>query len=229
MSSKDKPMPGGLPTTSFRMGEGVLICSGVGIPERQISMADVSGWVRRAESDPPTFQLMMKAGGTIELQDPNGELENVLSTLSDDFVNLDDVLKSSGMVHEDERLGRFVHTCGSWHLNAAVDLPFQTDVPMTFDLELDTPQLPESMPRNVLWIQDNLGEVWNGAARLVNALVEAEGIAAPERFALQHLWANIPDAALDAAEWKFTVEVEGMYESFEVVFRGLEPVSCNAA
>jgi hypothetical protein len=85
------------------------------------------------------------------------------------------------------------------------------------------------MPKNVLWIQDNLGEIWNGAARLVNALVEAEGIPTPERFALHHIWANIPDAALDTAEWRFTVEVRDMYESFEVVFRGLEPISCKVA
>jgi hypothetical protein len=191
-------------------------------------MADVSGWVRNAQSDAPVFQLLIKGGGTIDLQDPKGELKNALATFCNDFVNLDDMLKSSGQLHEDERLGRFVHSCGSWRLNAKVDLPFQADVPISFGLEIDTSQFPESMPKNVLWIQDNLGEIWNAAARVINALVEAKGISPPERFALHHLWANIPDAALDATEWKFTVEVEDIYESFEVVFHGVEAVSCNA-
>lgn len=192
-------------------------------------MAEVAGWLCNTQSDVPVFQLFKKGGGTIDLQDPKGELKNALATLGNEFVNLDDMLKSSGQLHEDEGLGRFVHSCGSWRLDATVDLPFQADVPISFDLEIDPPRFPESMPKNVRWIQDNLGEVWNAAARVINALVEAEGISPPERFALQHLWANIPDAALDASEWKFTVEVEDMYESFEVVFQGLEAVSCSAA
>ena len=191
-------------------------------------MADVSGWVRKAKGDVPTFGLMMKAGGTIELQDPKGELQRVLSSVSA-FVDLDEVLKSVAPYYEDERLGRFVQTCGSWRLTATIDFPFQADVPISFELELDTPQLPQSMPKNVLWIQNNLGEIWNAAAHLINALIETEGMAAPDRFSLRHLWANIPDAALDAAEWRFTVEVEDMYESFEVIFQGLKPIGCNAA
>jgi hypothetical protein len=212
------------------MEEGILICSGPGMAERRIPMADVLGLLGNAHDDAPqVFRLMIKGGGTIDLQDPKGELKNLLAGLRDDFVQLDDLWKSKGLIHEDERLGRFVHSCGSWHLDATVDLPFQADVPISFEVELDTPRLPGSMRENVLWIQDNLGEIWNAAARLINALVEAEGISAPERFSLRHLWANIPDAALDAADWRFTVEIEDMYESFEVNFHGLEPVSCNAA
>jgi hypothetical protein len=215
------------------MEEGILICSGPGMAERRIAMGDVSGWLCNVESDPPVFQLLIKGGGTIDLQDPRGELKNALATLSNDFVNLDETLdkalKSSGRLHVDERLGRFSYSDGVWGLRAKVDLPFQADVPIGFDLEIDLSHFPKSMPKNVLWIQDNLGEIWNAAARVINALVEAEGISPPQCFALQHLWANIPDAALDVAEWKFTVEVKDMYESFEVVFHGLEAVSCNAA
>ncbi len=222
-------MAGGLPTSSFRVEGEVLICSGTGMAEKRIPTADISGCFRYVENDVPVCQLFMKSGGRIDLQDPKGELRDTLVTLGHDFVSLDDMLRSSGELHEDERLGRFVHSCGTWRLEAKVDLPFQPDVPISFDLEMDTPRFPESMPKNVLWIQDNLGEIWNAAAGVINAWVEAEGISPPERFALQHLWANISDAALDTAEWQFTVEVEGMNESFEVVFDGLKAVSCNAA
>ena len=192
-------------------------------------MADVAGWSHDAQRVAPVFRLFMKAGGTIDLQDPKGELQSALSTLSDSFVSLDKILNSSGLYHLDERLGRFGYCDGLWSLTANVELPFQADVPVGFELEMDTPHFPESMPKNVLWIQDNLGEIWNAAARLVNALVESEGIVTPKRFALSHLWANIPDGALDTAKWRFIVEVKDMYESFEVVFHGLEPVSCNVA
>ena len=232
MSPKKTPLAGGLPTTSFRMEEGVLICSAPGVPETRILMADVHGWLHDAPSD-ARVRFMMKAGGAIELQDPKGELKNVLSTLGDNFVNigerLDKSAKSSGRLHVDERLGRFRYSDGTWSLRAKVDLPFQADVPIGFDLEIALSDFPKSMPKNVLWIQDNLGELWNGAAGLVNALVEAEGIATPERFVLQHLWAELPDAALDTADWRFIVEVKEMYESFAVVFHGREPVSCDVA
>jgi hypothetical protein len=144
--------------------------------ERRIPVADISGWVSEAQNDVPTFQLMTKAGSTIYLQDPKGELKNVLSTLSEDFVNLDEILESSGRFHVDERLGRFGYSDGAWHLSAKVDLPFQADVPIGFMLEIDTLQFPELMPKGVIWIQDNLAEIWNAAARFVNAVVEAEGI-----------------------------------------------------
>jgi hypothetical protein len=60
MSSKNRPMTSGLPTTSFCMEEGILICSGPGMAERRIAIGEVSGWLCKVESDPPVFQLLMK-------------------------------------------------------------------------------------------------------------------------------------------------------------------------
>ena len=222
-------MSDALPTTAFRLEEGVLICSGPGMTEKRIPMGDLAGWSHYLQGDVPLFRLRFKSGVTMGLQDPNGELQRVLSTLGEGFANLDDILQSTGLYHVDERLGRFGYSDGLWSLTANVDLPFQLDVPVGFELERDRPHFPKSMPANVLWIQNNFEEIWNAAARLVNALVESEGITAPKRFALHHLWAKIPDDTLDNAKWRFIVEIKDMSESFELVFRGLEPVSCNVA
>ena len=229
MNSKGDPKVEKLPATSFRMEDRVLICSGLGMAERRIPMAEVSGWMEITNGEVPEFRLRLKGGGRIVLQDAKGELTNALSAMSDEVFDFDPALKDLGRLHVDERLGKFTYSDGVWLLTAEVDLPFQADVPIGFQLEMPLQKFPESMPKNVIWIQDNLGEIWNDAVRLINAFIEAEGIVTPGSFVLRHLWAEIPEAALEASEWRFIVEIEEMYESFEVVFRGLEPISCNVA
>ena len=229
MSAENTPMTDGPPTPAFRLEEGVLICSCPGQVQRHIPIADVSSWLGELRNATPVFKLHLKAGGTIELQDPEGELPRVLSTLGSSFVSLDALLNPSTLYHVDERLRRYVYSDGSWRLSAKIDMPFQADAILAFEVATDKLQFPEAMAQNVLWIQDNLGEIWNAAARMVNSLAESQSVAVPERFALRHLWAHLPDAALDTAEWRFTLEVEEMYGSFEVVFLGLEPISCKLA
>ena len=138
--------------------------------------------------------------------------------------SFDDILKSAGLahrVHDDERLGRFVGVSGPWRLSTTVDFPFQADVPIVFTLDHDTLQFPESIPKNVIWIQDNLGEIWNGAAAAVNAMLETEAIPMPETFAISHLWFFIPDAPMEHAEWKLLIEPEDTSISIEVIFNGI--------
>lgn len=86
MSLEDTQMPEELATTSFRLEDGVLICSGPGIPERRIPIAQIRAWVDTAQGKVQTFRLMMRAGRSIDLQDPNEELEDILSVaLPDSF------------------------------------------------------------------------------------------------------------------------------------------------
>jgi hypothetical protein len=147
-------------------------------------------------------------------------------------MNLDDMLKSSKLgqrIHDDKWLGRFTGIGGPWQFSAKVDLPFQNDVSITFELQQDAPKVPKSMPKNIIWIQDNLGEIWNAAAAKINTFIEAEGITTPERFVLRSLWAFLPDAPLDKSEWRLEIAVEDMAVSFEVGFHGLDTTECNAA
>ncbi len=139
--------------------------------------------------------------------------------------NLDDILRASGMsIIDDEQLGRFIGPTGqynSWSLSGQVDFPFQKDVPFTVELTQRRKRLPGSMPKNAHWLMDNLGAIWNAAAAVINELIEAKQLHTPPSFRLNHLWVFIPDAPLEKAEWKIEVEPADMYESFEVVFRGL--------
>jgi hypothetical protein len=41
------------------------------------------------------------------------------------------------------------------------------------------------------------------------------------------VWAFIPDAPLDGIQWRLEVELKDMFESFEVIFHGLNAVGCN--
>src|SRR5262245_60480143 len=116
----------------------------------------------------------------------------------------DDILKSAGLAHrvyDHELLGRFTGLGGPWRYRAAVDFPFQADVSVDFQLEQDSPKFPESMAKNVIWIQDHLGEIWNGAAAAVNAMIESEGIEMPLSFAIDRLWISVPDAPCEHGEW----------------------------
>ena len=209
------------------MEEGVLVCSGPGISERRITMSGVSGWLCDTKSNPRKYQLRMKGGEVIDLHDPSGQLQSALSTLSNDFVSLDEIVKSSGPYHEDEHLGRFYYSPGQWRLGATVDLPFQSDIRVNFEQKSDIAIFPESMLKNIAWIQDHLGEIWNAAAGLINEVIELKRIRTPERFAIRYLWVSFPKEALEATEWNFTVEPEDMNDAFEVVFRGLQPVGCR--
>ena len=77
-----------LPATSFRMEDRVLICSGLGMAERRIPMAEVSGWMEITNGEVPEFRLRLKGGGRIVLQDAKGELTNALSAMSDEVLIL---------------------------------------------------------------------------------------------------------------------------------------------
>ncbi len=139
-------------------------------------------------------------------------------------MNFDEFLKFMGdedKVYDHERLGRFSSLSGLWRLDSVVDLPFQKDAQITFELTVETKPLPTSMPENIHWFEEHLGEIWNAAAALINEVIEAEQLHTPPSFSLSHLWVFIPDAPLETAEWRIEVEPAGMYESFEVVFRGL--------
>jgi hypothetical protein len=138
---------------------------------------------------------------------------------------LDDILRASGLsIIDDEQLGRFIGPTGqydSWSLSGKVDFPFQKDVPLTVELTQKRKRLPRSMPKNVHWLLENLGEIWNAAAPVINTTIESEQIWTPPHFSLGHFWAFIPDAPLNAAEWRVEIEPADMIVSFEVVFRGL--------
>ncbi|MBC8095522.1 MAG: hypothetical protein H7Y43_06900 [Akkermansiaceae bacterium] len=139
--------------------------------------------------------------------------------------NSDDILKSAGVkIHEDKKLGRF-YGPGRWRLNGSVDFPFQEKVSFTFELTQSQQQFPESMARNVEWLLDNMGEIWNTAAVAINEMIEAQQIKIPPEFVLGHFWAFIPNASLVTEEWRVEIEPRNMVESFEVVFRGLKIVS----
>src|SRR5258708_427599 len=123
--------------------------------------------------------------------------------------SFDDILKSAGLghrVYDDETLGRFTGLGGPWHYKATVDFPFQADVSIDFQLEHDTPQFPASLPKNVMWIQDNLAEIWNGAAAAVTTMIEAEGLEMPEPFAVDRLWLTVPDAPCEHGAWTLGIE-----------------------
>lgn len=142
-------------------------------------------------------------------------------------MNFDELLKFMGdqdRVYDHERLGRFSSLSGLWRLNSKVDFPFQKDVEVTFELKEECIDLPESMPRNIHWVEENLGEIWNAAAAVVNATIESERLQMPPQFLLHHLWVFIPDAPLQSAEWRIEIEVIDVFGSFEVVFCGLKVV-----
>ena len=139
--------------------------------------------------------------------------------------SFDDILKASGAeFQDDDQLGRFYRGNGEfgwWTLSGKVDLPFQKDVPFSCVLTQDSNPLPESMRKNTHWFMDNLGNIWNAAAVVINTTIEADEIRIPEHFALGHVWAFFPDAPLETSEWRVEIEPRGMAQSFEVVFMGL--------
>ena len=124
-------------------------------------------------------------------------------------------------VYDDEGLGRYSSLSGLWRLDSLVDLPFQNDAQITFELVVESKLLPDSMPKNIHWFEEHMGEIWNAAAAVINELIEAEHIQIPPAFSLGHLWVFIPDAPLQTAEWRVEIEPKDMIESFEVVFNGL--------
>jgi hypothetical protein len=143
--------------------------------------------------------------------------------------SFDDIIKSIGKshrVHDDERLGRFYGLTGPWHLSAAIDLPFQKDVPISFQLECDTAEFPDSMIANISWLEDQIAEIWNSAAGVINASIESENISTPDHFRLDRLAVILPIAPLQTANWKWIVEVNDVLETFEVSFYGINAIAC---
>lgn len=111
-----------------------------------------------------------------------------------------------------------------WRYTATVDFPFQEDVGLIFDLDLQTPELPASMPRNILWIQEHLDEIWNAGAAAVNRLCEDQQIESEEEFALDDLFVQLPDEPVETGRWQLTIEPSYMHGSFILTYRGLDVV-----
>jgi hypothetical protein len=111
-----------------------------------------------------------------------------------------------------------------WSFTCTVAFPFQKYVPFTVELTEERRHLPESMERNVPWLMQNLGEIWNAVASVLNKACEAECIQTPAKFALEDVHARIPDRVLEAAEWRLRIQIANMHGSFEVVFKGLQVV-----
>jgi hypothetical protein len=139
--------------------------------------------------------------------------------------NHDDLLKAIGVpLHEEKDLGTFFMALGTWRHTCTVDFPFQSDVQMIFDLGVKRDTLPDSMLRNVRWIQDHLEEIWNAAALAINGMVESQQIEMPGEFAVDSVCAELPDGPVDTGCWTLEVEPSGLEASFVVTFEGLTPI-----
>jgi len=126
---------------------------------------------------------------------------------------------------DDPELGQFIGGLGGgWRHSCTVDFPFQTDVDLIFDLHIKTPDLPESMPRNVAWIQEHFADIWNAAAAALNKLSEVEQIEGDDEFALDSLYVELPNASVETAKWQFLIEPSYVQGSFKLTFQGINVV-----
>ncbi len=139
---------------------------------------------------------------------------------------LDDLLRSAGIpVVTHPELGNFIMGLGGgWRYSGTVDFPFQEKVDLIFDLDLKTPDLPASMPQNILWIQEHLAEIWDAGAATVNRLSEAQQIESSDEFALDDLHFQLPDEPVETAAWQLTISPSYVHGSFVLTFRGLDVI-----
>lgn len=79
MSLKDTPMPEKLPATSFRVDGDVLVFSGEAMADRRIPFADIRAWVDIGQGRVQTFSLMLRDGPSLDIEDPDGLLEAIMS------------------------------------------------------------------------------------------------------------------------------------------------------
>ena len=86
MSHDDSPMPEELPATSFRVDGDTLVCSGPTMEDRRIPFKDISAWVDIGQGRVQTFSLMLHNGPSLDIEDPDGILEAIMSErMPDDF------------------------------------------------------------------------------------------------------------------------------------------------
>ena len=86
MNLKDTPMPEKLPATSFRVEGDVLVCSGPSMTDRCIPFSDIRAWVDIGQGRVQTFSLMLLDGPSLDIEDPDGILEAIMSErMPDDF------------------------------------------------------------------------------------------------------------------------------------------------
>jgi hypothetical protein len=79
MNLKDTPMPEKLPATSFRVEGDVLVCSGPTMPDRRIPFSEIEAWVDIAQGRVQTFSLMLRVGPSLDIEDPDGKLEAIMT------------------------------------------------------------------------------------------------------------------------------------------------------
>jgi hypothetical protein len=79
MNLKDTPMPENVPATSFRVDGDVLVCSGPTMPDRRIPFSEIKGWVDTGQGRVQTFSLMLRTGAALDIEDPEGKLEAIMS------------------------------------------------------------------------------------------------------------------------------------------------------
>jgi len=72
-------MPEKLPATSFRVEGDVLVCSGPTMPDRRIPFSHIRAWVDIGQGRVQTFCLMLREGASLDIEDPDGALETIMS------------------------------------------------------------------------------------------------------------------------------------------------------
>jgi hypothetical protein len=79
MNLEDHPKPEKLPATSFRVEGDTLVCSGPTIPDKRIPFSQIRAWVDVAQGRVQTFSLMLREGASLDIEDPDGILEAIMS------------------------------------------------------------------------------------------------------------------------------------------------------
>ena len=138
----------------------------------------------------------------------------------------DKLLKAFGIpCHEEPEVGDFFQGLGGrWRHACSADFPFQSDVDLIFDMTMKSDQMPATMPSNVLWLQQHLTEIWNAAAAAVNELATTRQIQLDDNFQLDSIQFQLPDAQVQTAAWRMSIEPSFLHGSFHFTFQGLSVI-----
>jgi hypothetical protein len=122
--------------------------------------------------------------------------------------------------YHDAEFGVFAGHGETWALNVECDFPFRADVKTEFTCEADGGSFPQHFPAAIRFSSARFAECWNSLAAELNELIERQGVALPERFAVKlvafDFGATGPEVGGD---WRIGLRLDGLKGALIARFR----------
>lgn len=126
-------------------------------------------------------------------------------------------------------LSTFSRPSKTWDFPCKLDLPFQKDIPAIFTNKESSPDFPDNLTENILFLRNNFPVVWNSFATKINSLIEERGHPVPSTCVIDDMKFVFHEDGLveKLAPWELEVVIKDVPKPFSARFRGLEMLGAS--